>query len=62
MTSVPRVVRGDSDDDQVIAAAIAARADLIVSGDREHLLPHGSHQGIEIVDAAEAFRRVVTDR
>ncbi len=57
-TSVPRVVAGDVDDDQVIAAAVAARADLIVSGDRKHLLPLGSHQGIDIVDAAEAVRRV----
>lgn len=56
--SVPRVVVGDVDDDQVIAAAIAARADLIVSGDRKHLLPLGSHQGIDIVDAAEAVRRI----
>jgi putative PIN family toxin of toxin-antitoxin system len=56
--SVPRMVLGDVDDDQVIAAAIAARADLIVSGDRKHLLPLGSHQGIDIVDAAEAVRRI----
>jgi len=56
--SVPRMVVGDVDDDQVIAAAIAARADLIVSGDRKHLLPLGSHQGIDIVDAAEAVRRI----
>jgi putative PIN family toxin of toxin-antitoxin system len=56
--SVPRVVAGDVDDDQVIAAAVAARADLIVSGDRKHLLPLGSHQGIAIVDAAEALRRI----
>jgi len=34
-TTVPRVVvPGDVDDDQVIAAAVAAQADLIVSGDR----------------------------
>ena len=58
--SVPRVVVGDVDDDQVIAASIAARADLIVSGDRKHLLPLGSHQGIEIIDAAEALRRITT--
>lgn len=56
--SVPRLVLGDVDDDQVIAAAVAARADLIVSGDRKHLLPLGSHQGIDIVDAAEAVRRI----
>lgn len=55
---VPRVVAGDVDDDQVIAAAVAARADLIVSGDRRHLLPIGSHQGIAIVEAAEALRRL----
>lgn len=55
---VPRVVPGDADDDQVIAAAMAARADLIVSGDRRHLLPMVSHQGIAIVEAAEALRRL----
>lgn len=55
---VPRVVAGDVDDDQVIAAAVAARADLIVSGDRRHLLPIGSHRGIAIVEAAEALRRL----
>jgi predicted nucleic acid-binding protein len=58
MTSVPRVVSGDIDDDQVIAAAVTARADLIVSGDRKHLLPLNSHQGIDIVDAVEALRRI----
>lgn len=56
--TVARVVAGDVDDDQVIAAAIAAHADLIVSGDRKHLLPLGSHQGIDIIDAAEALRRI----
>jgi len=58
---VPRVVIGDVDDDQVIAAAVAARADLIVSGDRKHLLSLGSHQGIEIVSAAEALRRIASE-
>ena len=58
--SVPRVVVDDADDDQVIAAAVAARADLIVSGDRKHLLPLGSHQGIDIVEATEALGRIVS--
>jgi uncharacterized protein len=58
--SIPRVVVGDVDDDQVIATAAAARADLIVSVDRKHLLPLGCHQGIDIVDAAEAIRRIAT--
>jgi uncharacterized protein len=58
--TVPCVVAGDIDDDQVIAAAVAARANLIVSGDRKHLLPLGSHQGIVIIDAAEAIRRIAS--
>lgn len=50
---VPRVVPGDADDDQVIAAAVAARADCIVSGDAD-LLSMNSHQGIPILTTAQA--------
>jgi uncharacterized protein len=57
-TSVPRVVADDADDDHVIAAAVAARAELIVTGDRKHLLPIGSHQGIAIVTAREVVDRI----
>ena len=56
--SVPRVVAGDADDDHVIAAAVAARAELIVSGDLKHLLPIGSHWGIAIVTAREVVDRL----
>lgn len=38
----------------MIAAAVAARADLLVSGDR-HLLALGSHDGIGIVTPAVAL-------
>lgn len=55
--SVPRVVLNDPDDDHVLACALTAKADLIVSGDRKHLLSLGSYQGIDIVNAAEALRR-----
>ena len=56
--SVSRVVVNDADDDHVIAAAVAARAELIVTGDRKHLLPIGTHQGIAIVTAREVIDRL----
>lgn len=49
-----RVVTRDPDDDHVIAAAITARAQLIVSGDR-HLTEIKTHRGIKIVNAAQAL-------
>jgi len=58
--SVPRIVANDADDDHVIAAAVAARAELIVTGDRKHLLPIGTHQGIAIVTAREVVERLET--
>jgi putative PIN family toxin of toxin-antitoxin system len=42
---VPVVIADDPDDDHVIAAAVAAQADLIVSGDK-HLLRLASHAGL----------------
>ena len=54
---VPRVVPNDADDDHVIAAAVAAYADLIVSGDSD-LLSMGSYQSIGIVRAATAIELV----
>ena len=53
-SSVPRVVAADVDDDQVIAAAVAAQADLVISGDRD-LLVLGSHGEIRVISPAEAI-------
>ena len=55
--TVPAVIAADPDDDQVIAAAVTAAADLIVSGDR-HLLALGTHGTIRIVTPAEALVRI----
>jgi putative PIN family toxin of toxin-antitoxin system len=55
--STPRAVPGDANDDHVMAAALAAHADLVVSGDK-HLLSMRSHEGIAIVSVAEAVRRI----
>ncbi len=56
--TVSRVVERDPDDDHVIACALAARADAIVSGDR-HLLDLGQHQGFAIITATAALARLV---
>lgn len=53
--ATPSVIAADPDDDQVIAAAIAAQADVIVSGDR-HLLALGNYQRIRIIAPAEAIK------
>lgn len=54
-------IQHDPTDDAVLAAAIGARADLIVSGDA-HLLNLKSFQGITIVTAAAADRRIDPER
>ncbi|NML14032.1 putative toxin-antitoxin system toxin component, PIN family [Azohydromonas caseinilytica] len=55
--AVPRVVPNDADDDHVIAAAVASHADAIVSGDTD-LLSMGRHEGIQIIDAAQALDQI----
>lgn len=56
VTISPTVI-ADPDDDHVLACAIAVNADLIVSGDK-HLLDLKRHQGIDIVNAGDALRRI----
>lgn len=58
--NVPQVTR-DPDDDHVLACALEARAELIVTGDAD-LLTLKSYQDIPIVTAAEAVRKVEAQR
>jgi putative PIN family toxin of toxin-antitoxin system len=48
----PAVIRKDPSDDKFLAAAVAAHAHAIISGDH-HLLGLGSHRGIPIRTAAD---------
>lgn len=53
---IPPTILNDPDDDQVLACAVGAHADLIVSGD-QHLLTLGRFRGIEILTVREAVTR-----
>ena len=58
--NVPHVIQDDPDDDHVIACAIAASADLIVSGDKHLHNLGGYYEGIRIVNAADAVKIIVS--
>ena len=51
--ATPRIAP-DPDDDVVIGTALAARADLVVTGDKP-LLTVSEHQGVRIVSVAQAI-------
>ncbi len=55
--AVPPVVDRDPDDEHVIACAVAAQADLIVSSDRD-LLDLTHFDEVQIVDPATALAQV----
>jgi putative PIN family toxin of toxin-antitoxin system len=56
-TPIPRTAP-DPDDDMVLGTALAAKADLIVSGDRHLLDLGGSYQNIRIATPAEAVQLI----
>ncbi len=53
----PVTLSTDPADDEILAAAIAGEADLIVPGDRKHVLSLGKAEGIPVVTAREAMER-----
>jgi putative PIN family toxin of toxin-antitoxin system len=55
----PEQVTGDRDDDVILACAVAAGVEVLVSGDRRHLLPVGEHRGVRIVAPQALLAEVV---
>lgn len=54
---LPPIITADPDDDQVLACALAAHVDAIVSGDAD-LLDLKNFQGIPILTAAQAIAKI----
>lgn len=53
ITNTLKVVNADPYDNKVLECAVVGGASHIITGDRRHLLPLGSYQGIYIVSAAD---------
>ena len=53
ITNTLDVVSADPDDNKVVECAVVGGATHVVTGDRRHLLPLGSYQGISIMSATD---------
>jgi len=63
LTELPDVsLSADPDDNLILATAVAARADLLVTGDKSHLLKLKAVRGIPIVTPREALARIKRSR
>ena len=58
----PVMISRDPKDNPIIAAAIAGKADLLVSGDRRDLLSLQEVKGIPVVSARQALKRLSNAR
>jgi uncharacterized protein len=47
--ATPDALTGDRADDLILACAVDASVDVLVSGDRRHLLPVGEHRGVRVI-------------
>jgi predicted nucleic acid-binding protein len=51
-------VSGDRSDDRILAAAIAASAEILISGDTKHLLPLGRYRSVQILRAQDFLAEI----
>lgn len=52
------IIAADPADNKVLECAVIGGASHLITGDRRHLLPLGSYQGISIVSPADFLARV----
>lgn len=48
-TTAPEAITGDPDDDIILACSLDAGVQILVSGDRKHLLPIGEYRDVRII-------------
>ena len=46
------LIKADEADNRILECAVEGQVDYIVTGDRQHLLPLKTYQGITVIDAA----------
>lgn len=51
-------IKEDPSDNLILEAAVEAKADFIVSGDKKHILPLKEFEGIKIISAASFLKQI----
>ena len=55
--TVVTVIKEKQDDNRILECAIAGRVDFLITGDKKHILPLASIQGIPIVGVTEFLQK-----
>ena len=58
ITNTLKVITADPDDNKIVECAVVGDATHIITGDKKHLLPIVTYQGIAIVSAADFLASV----
>lgn len=55
--AVVNVIKEKQDDNRILECAVAGRVDYLITGDKKHILPLASIQGIPIVGVTEFLQK-----